>query len=203
MSVSDVTDRGEPTPVRRGRTVRRLLIALVVSLGASAVLGIAALVKGELGVLEERVLFTTTVFAAFSLTGMAAAMRVESGRFAAVGLAGLLASGGALVTAVMGIWWVDFPEPLFKAMAILIITSVGLAYACLVLTIRPRHPVVRTAMVLALSALTVATAMLDWLPLAEWEVGDQYGRLLGVAGVLTVFGTLATPILNRILSGPR
>jgi hypothetical protein len=194
-----VTEQGERRAPATG-LIRALLIALIVSLSLTAIMAIVVLVLGaSIGIVEARILLTTLVLALFSLTGLSASARFARGRFLAVGVAGLAVSGLGVVLSLIVIWSDPGSEPLYRAMAIAIILAAGLAYASLLLFITPQTVAVSVVLNATLAVLAVVAGMLIGLALSDFDLGEGFFRTLGAIAILTVLGTLVTPLLNRVL----
>jgi hypothetical protein len=173
----------------------------LVSLGITALLGIASLIGGDLGETEGRILGSTVAIAAFSGTGLAAAVRLDRRAYNWVGIAGIATSVIAALLSVIGIWSDDLGEDFVRPWATFALSGVVLGYGSLILLIRPRHPAASVLLVGTLVCLGLAWAVmmvLVWLD-QPGGGGEALGRFLGALGILTVFGTLGAPILNRVL----
>ena len=197
------------TSVRSVRGVRRaMIVAVVGSLVVAAVLGILALVSGEFGELQARIVLTTTTVAAFGTTSLCH-LAVVTRSVRAVGFAGIAASLGAAVCALVLTWrdWSGDGAPdevWWKALGVLTLAAVSLAQANLLLLLAGRtSPAVRASLAGTLLAIT-GVAVLVALPiLTEGEVpgpdGSAYWRWLGVLGILDALGTIALPVLGLVL----
>ncbi|MEJ3653398.1 hypothetical protein WEH80_10475 [Actinomycetes bacterium KLBMP 9759] len=191
------------------RGVRRAtIVAIVVSLVIAAVLGIAALLSGEFGELQTKILLTTVTIAAFGTTSLCH-LAVVTRSVRAVGFAGIAASLGAAVCALVLIW-LDRPfgsegeQALYKAVAVLALTASSLAQANLLLLLAGRrHPVVRASLAVTLAAVAVVAVMVALPVLTDGEIpgndDDAYWRWLGVVGILDALGTIALPVLGLVL----
>jgi hypothetical protein len=186
--------------VARTGVKRFLLVVLIVSLVAAALVGAAILVIGSAGDLEGRVLLTVLLLGFFSLTGLCAALRFERG-LAWLGWAGILASLAGLVYAELLVWQVvplEGFDQLKPALA-LGIASAAVAYASLVLLARgPYHSVNVVAWLTVALVVAIAGALVALL-VTELEPPDNGERALGAAGVLTVLGTMLAPLLRKFL----
>ena len=183
------------------RLTKAFLIVLLGSLGIAALLGVIALVGGDLGETEARILVSTLAFAVFSGTGLASAVRLDRRLYRWVGVAGIGASLVALLLSLIGIWSEPSDEYFWRPWAAFSITALLLGYGSLVLLIRPRQRAASLLLggtVVCLALVWVLAMVLTWVEF-QGESGETIGRLLGALGILTVFGTLATPILNRVL----
>ncbi|MFP5070424.1 hypothetical protein ACLFMI_12250 [Pseudonocardia nantongensis] len=197
------------TSVRSVRGVRRAMIVTVVgSLVVAAVLGILALVSGEFGELQARIVLTTTTVAAFGTTSLCH-LAVVTRSVRAVGFAGIAASLGAAVCALVLTWrdWSGDGAPdevWWKALGVLTLAAVSLAQANLLLLLAGRtSPAVRASLAGTLLAITGVAVLIALPILTEGEVpgpdGSAYWRWLGVLGILDALGTIALPVLGLVL----
>lgn len=175
---------------------RRALYVLIVSVSLSALLGVGALLSGDFGDLEVRVLLSTLSVSGASILAMAsaAAWERQSGRpWAAVGIGASIA-GFSLV--LIGIWLEPRGDFLWKLAASLITAGCAGAHGALLRLARlaPAHRwlVMATLVIAALLALVVVVEILT--------KGDGEGlwRLVGVLAILATTGSLVTAILQRL-----
>jgi hypothetical protein len=183
------------------RLTRGLLIALIVSLSASALLAVWAVLVGEFGDLEIRILLTTLAFGLFSLTGLGAAVRFDRHRFVAVGFGGVAASALALVMSLVGIWGEEVwgNETFLRQLGTAVVLAVTFGYVSLMLLVRPRHAGVSLVLAATVGLATLIAAILIWMIWADFQPASGMFRLLGSLGILATLGTLVTPVLNRVL----
>ncbi len=194
------------TTVRGAR--RATIVAVVVSLVLAAALGIAALLGGEFGKLQGQILLTTVTVAAFGTTSLCH-LAVVTRSVRAVGFAGIAASLGAALCALVLIWWSagQDAEGWYKALAVSAIAAVSLAQANLLLLLAGRrYPVIRVSLGVTLLAITVAGVMVALPILTDGEIpgadDEGYWRGLGVVGILDALGTIALPVLGLVLRRP-
>lgn len=197
--------------VRVLRGVRRAaIIAIVLSLVVAAGLGIAALLSGEFGKLQAKVVLTTLTVAGFGTTALCH-LAVVARAVRIVGFVGIAASG---VAAVAAFWliWTDWSsdwnrDPVVKTLALAAIAAVSLAQSNLLLLLAGRRRLaIRVPLAITLVAVAVVAVMIALPILTDGEIpgdeGDSYWRWLGVAGILDALGTIALPILGLVLRGP-
>jgi hypothetical protein len=213
MSTAPQTARSGTGPVTTVRGARRGMIVLVVaSLVVASLLGIVALLTGEFGELQGRIVVTTLVVAAFGTTALCH-LAVVTRAVRAVGFGGLAASLGAAVCALVLIWqdW-SGPGPgpgegWWKSLALLTIAAVSLAHANLLLLLAGRpHPAIRTGLAVTLVAIAVVAVMLAIPVVTDGEIpgssDEWYWRWFGVAGIVDALGTIALPVLGLVLRRP-
>ncbi|MBC3192467.1 hypothetical protein H7X46_15485 [Pseudonocardia sp. C8] len=203
-------DEGRVATVRGAR--RAMIVAVVGSLVVASAMGIVALLSGEFGDLQGRIVLTTLVVAAFGTTALCH-LAVVTRAVRVVGFVGLAGSVGAAACALVLIWrdW-DVPsggeEGLFKALIVLTILAVSLAHANLLLLLSGRrHAAIRIGLAVTLIAIAVVAVMIVIPVLTDGEVPGSddgwYWRWLGVAGIVDALGTIALPVLGLVLRPPR
>lgn len=186
---------------------RAAIIAIIVSLALAALLGIVALLSGEFGEVQGKVLLTTLTIAAFGTTALCH-LAVVTRSVRLVGFLGIAASAGAALCALVLIWadwstWTD-TEGWWKALGVLTVAAVSLAQANLLLLLvgRPQR-LIRIALGVTLVALAIVAVMIVVPILTDGEVpgddGDTYWRVFGVLAILDALGTIALPILGLVL----
>ena len=190
------------------RGVRRAaIISIVISLAIAALLGIIALLSGEFGELQSRVLLTTLTVAAFGTTALCH-LAVVARRVRVVGFVGIAASIVAAVCALVLIWsdlaWEQI-EPVLKGLAVGGIAAGSLAQANLLLLLsgRPQRAI-RVALAVTLGSIGVVAVMILVPILTDWEIpgaeaAEAYWRFFGVIAILDALGTIALPILGLVL----
>ena len=187
------------------RGVRRgAIVVVIVSLAIAAALGIMALLAAEFGETQSKVLLTTLVVAAFSITALCH-LAIAGRTVRWVGYVGILASTAALVPAIVLIWadLADVEGDWTKALLTLTVLAVSLAQANLLLLLAGRRqPAVRAGLGLTLLFI-VTIAVLLWLPiLTDGDIpgdNEDYWRAFGVIAILDVLGTIVLPILGLVL----
>jgi hypothetical protein len=179
---------------------RFLLVVLIASLVAAALVGAAIFVLGSAGDLEARTLLTVLLLGFFSLTGLCAAVRFERG-LAWLGWAGILASLGGLTYSELLVWEVvpveGFDE--LKPALSLGVAAVAVAYASLVLLARGPYRSVNVVAWLTVALVMAIAGAVVALIVTEMEPPDTAERGLGAVAVLTVLGTMLAPILRKFL----
>ena len=182
------------------RLKRFLLVVLIISLVAAALVGAGIFILGSAGDLEARVLLTVLLLGFFSLTGLCAAVRFERG-LAWVGWIGILASLAGLTYSELLVWDVvpveGFDE--LKPALALGVASAAVAYGSLVLLARGSYRSVNVVAWLTVVLVLAIAGSLIALILTELEPPDAAERALGAAGVLAVLGTMLAPLLRKFL----
>ena len=175
--------------------LRRIVSTVViVSFSIAALLGIIALLSGgDFGETEGRVLLTTVIVGVESVALLCYLAAVGK-PFVGVAYVGapvsLLAAGIALY-----LTWGgndggedDFFD-LLEAFGVLVTIAASLAQACLLLALTARHRM--TAVLMGtLAAITVVAVMVIVQITGGSSDNDGFWRILGVAGILDVLGTV-------------
>lgn len=191
-----------PAGVRGAR--RAAIVALVVSLSITAIIGIAVLLTGSFGELQGRVLGTTLTIAGFSILALCH-LAVVGRPVRVVGFAGLAVSAIALALGLVLIWmpwssWSGGLGDVWRWFGITGILAVSLAHANLLLLLASRRqPVIRVAMAITLVAIALV-ALLIILPIVSdgripGSAWDAYWRWLGVIAIIDVLGTVTLPVV--------
>lgn len=206
-----MTSTREPESDRRpgkvGIARRAAVYAIIVSFSLAAVVGIIALLSGEFGETQGRILLTTVLLGATSITALCH-LAIADRAMRVVGVVGLAASSVALVTGLVLIWrdW-DSPgfDDLLKAFATAGVVAVSFAHANLLLLLAGRRrQVIRIGLMVTL-VMIAAVAIMIVLPIvSEGEIPgprneEWYWRLFGVVGILDALGTVVVPVLAIFL----
>ncbi|BBG02491.1 MULTISPECIES: hypothetical protein [Pseudonocardia] len=187
---------------------RAMIVAVVGSLLVASLLGIVALLGGDFGDLQIRIVLTTLVVAAFGTTALCH-LAVVTRAVRVVGLAGIAASIGAAVCALLLIWrdWMSDTGPeegLFKSLTVFTVLAISLAHANLLLLLAERRaPVIRAGLAATLLAIAIVAVMILLPVLTDGAIPGTddgwYWRWLGVAGIVDALGTVALPVLALVL----
>ena len=180
------------------RTV--FLRVVVASLSVTAVVAIVALLVGDFGETEGRILLTTASIAFFSLLSLPAGVLLDQGRLAPIAWAvfGLSAAGLLLALEIVWVEWDDPRDAVWKALVVVAAFDAALAQIAATQSRRvPSDPawVIRLAQLSAASGLLLA-ALISLAALLEID-HDGYYRALAAVAVATVLFALLQPILRR------
>ncbi len=178
------------------KTALRLLIISIVISGA---LAIAALVTGEFGRLQAKVLLSALATSGASICGMACGAAWDQGRWRPAARGGL---GVVLVTLTITLFafWIE-PEPIntwMNTVATGWFLSVAAAHASLLGLARTDRLLawVRTSSIVLGFALAIGLALPIWSTVFQDNL--PYFRGLGVVGVLMLTGSLSLPVAARL-----
>jgi hypothetical protein len=198
-----------PAIAARVKGARRIaIVAIIVSLSFTALVGIIVLLSGSSDDSLSKILLTTLVLAAFSVTSLCH-LAVVGKAPQVVGFVGIVASAGAFLAAVVLIWSSDDFESdatqnWFRALGVLTVLALSLAHANLMLLLQSRkRQIVRIGLWITL-ALIAVVAIGIWIPLLDNgtfpdDNSDWYWRLFGVLAILDVLGTIVLPVTGAIL----
>lgn len=202
--MSESADISTTNALRGAR--RAAVIGIIVSLSITAVIGIATLLTGDFGDTQSRILGTTLLIAAFSITSLCH-LAVAGRALRIVGYVGIAVSVVALIAGVVLIWrdWGDYGslDVLFKAFAIFSILAVSFAHANLLLLLGERkRPVIRIGLFVTVGLIAVVASMLILPILTDGDIpgdNDDYWRVFGVVAILDALGTIVLPVMSRFL----
>lgn len=202
----------EPTPPASTaalKGVRRItVIVIIVSLSVTAIIGIVTLLTASFGELQGKILLTTLLMAAFSITALCH-LAVVGRALRVVGYVGIAVSALAFLAGALLIWrnWDEVEgawDTLLKAFFVLTVLSASFAHANLLLLLGDRRsPVIRLGL-FATVGLIALVALLLILPIVtEGDIpgpdGELYWRIFGVVAILDVLGTIVLPIIGRFV----
>lgn len=181
---------------------KRLLLAAVASLSATAALAIAILLFGDFGDTELRILGTTLAISLYSLLSLPGAILLERRDAQPLGWTTIAFAGAGFVLALDVIWADDGSSTVAKLAG----TTTAIAAALTqmsAMTTRRRDddpPLVRGVF---LAAVAVVALLCLVTIIAIWNEIDSEGfyRGLGAVAVLDVFLVLLQPLLRRLRDG--
>ncbi|MEK6800232.1 MAG: hypothetical protein AABZ12_14830 [Planctomycetota bacterium] len=188
-------------------TQRKLLISFILSIAACGLVGIYCLLQGQMGNLEWRILGTTSLVAAASILGLAAAVLWDRKRWPPLGLLGMLGQGPALVFVLPLVWldwstWQNFPDwrDFFeRAAPVAWVIAIALPHVGLLSLgrLHRSYEWIRRWTVIMIAALGL---LIIYLVLVEpnYYSMETWMRLVGILSIGVVCGTLAVPILHRV-----
>lgn len=189
---------GERPPAERPSlpAKKTFLWALIVSVGLSACLGIVAILSGELGWIQLRILLTTMTIAASSICGLACGAYWSTGRGRVLPQLGtaLTLLAGALIVA--GLWLRIGSAEYWKAAASVSVYSVACAHLALLSMARLAQGFRWSLMAAHAAILGVASLIVLMILLEPREEGMF--RLLGVAAILDGAISIMIPIFHRL-----
>lgn len=197
----------ETAAQRRASTIgaarKGAIYGIIVSFSLAAVVGIIALLSGDFGETQGRIILTTLLMGATSITALCH-LAIADRAMRVVGFVGLGASALALITGLVLIWrdWNDAAlDDWLKVFAVAGVLAVSFAHSNLLLLLAGRRRAVIRYGLMATLVMIAAVAIMIILPIvSEGEIpgpGNEewYWRLFGVVGILDVLGTVVVPVL--------
>lgn len=180
----------------RERRVSVLLRVLLASIAVNAVLGIWALLVGDFGQTQGKVLATSFLVSAAMIVALVNLPAVRRRYLWPVPLAAAMAGVAAISWFTVMMWFeVDRVVPAKLGGSGLLLAGAGtLAGLMALVAPPPKLPVARAVH----NALTAVLVVLILVVLWSERGGDVMARLIGVVAVLTAAATLAIPVLSRV-----
>lgn len=178
---------------------RALLVATVAALSATALLAIVALLAGDFGDVELRILATTGGFALSSLIATRGTALLEQGRFLPLGRAVIGLSALAFLSELWVLWIDDDSDAGWKTYvcAIAIAGALG-QIAGMIARRRPSDPPSVRAIVWAAAACALILAAMACLAaLAEIDSAGYY-QAFGAIVVLDILGVVLQTVIRRL-----
>lgn len=174
---------------------RAYLWTMVVFLALSALIAIWALLSGEFGDTQERVVLTTLTISFASICAMACAAFVEKRGLVLVGGAGVATAALAALVTIVAIW-AEFDNSFWRATASAIVIAIAYAHALLLFipTLAKGYRWSQSAAAVTLAVLTAMLVRMFWSD----GLGDGFYRLMGVDAVLVVLFSLLVPLCARL-----
>ena len=187
---------------------RTTVIVIIAAFAASAVIGIYALLAGDMNETVGKVLGTTAIVGLASVS-ILCHLAIVGRAIRVIGFVGIVASAVAFATAMVMIWtnWGDNWEAQNqwgKALLLSALLAGFLAQANLLLLLSTRkQPVIRytlRATFVAIAAVYICVALLS---LTDGHIADGwndgFGRMVGVFAILDALGTVLSPVLGLVL----
>jgi hypothetical protein len=175
------------------KTALWLLIGSVV---VSALLGIWAIVSGEFGELQARVLLTTLTITGASVCGLACGAYWETGRGRALPALGTLLAIVGAGFLIFGIWYKTSGMNYWKVSASICLMAIATAHICL-LSLARLAPRFRWALVAAYLFTYLLAGMFIYVLFRE-SSNERLFRVIGVVAILLAAVSLIVPIFHRM-----
>ncbi len=174
------------------KDLRKLVIYLVIgSFSIAALMGIVALLGGDFGDTQAKVLLTTVIVGVESIAVLCY-LAVAGRPSAIVGILGGLVS---LVPFGLALWltWSEGDgldnSNLWEIFGVTVTIAASLAQACLLLALADRKKLgwmlIGTLVTIAIVAGMITLAILDGA-----DLGDDFWRIFGIVAILDVLGTV-------------
>lgn len=170
---------------------------LIGSVGLSAVLGIWAILSGDFGELQARVLLTTLTVTGASICGLACGAYWETGRNRALPGAGIALTIIGAGVVIFGIWYKTSANNFWKIAASICLVAIATAHVCLLslARLKGRYRWAMGAAYILAYALATLLIIAMW---AESNNSDWFPRLIGVVSILLAAVSLIVPIFHRL-----
>ena len=168
---------------------------VLASIAVGAVLGVFALVVGELGDTESRIVVTSFLITGAALVSMPSVAAWERDHLGVLPLLGVAATVVGFAWAIAGVWVEYESETLWKIPTTLIIFGVATAGVALLQFARlsPRQGWLVTAATVAIGAVALMVTVAIW-----GEIGsDGYWRAFGAVAIVMTALLAAIPVLHR------
>lgn len=185
---------------------RLFVIGVVTSLVASALMGIAVLLKGSFDDTDWKILATTLMIGIFSITSLANLRNLESSlkSYHAFAVASITISIVGLLLFVGLIWSVSSLDNHWEATLTFLVLAVSSAHASLLLPLRESGGSTQKLIVTTtLACIGVVAGLLVYLIVTQnSDLGGSFYKALGVFAILDVLGTIIAPISSKIGQKP-
>jgi len=176
-------------------------IAAILTIGSfsiAALMGIVALLGGgDFGEGEGKVLLTTLIVGSASIC-MLCYLATSGTRWAPVGVVGAVVALVPTLTALLLVWqdWDSFEDGTLKTFGVGVTCAVSLAQICLLLALAGNRDNLRLVLWATVGLAVVVACIVSGMILGEIDAEDIW-RVLGVAAILDVLGTLVTIALAK------
>jgi ribosomal protein S27E len=169
---------------------------LIVSVALSAALGIIALLTGNFGELEIRIILTTLTISAASMFALASGALWEGRGKRDLPRAGIALSVLAAFLLIVGIWFEPSGEPYWKLSFSLAVAAAATGHACLIslATLSPRFAWSRLVTLAAIYLLAILIILAIFIE----PSGDLGFRLIGASAIVVAALTIMVPIFHRL-----
>jgi hypothetical protein len=180
-------------------TFRRVAATLTIgSFSIAALMGIVALLGGgDFGAGEARVLLTTLIVGCASICALCYLSTADT-PWAPAGMLGAVVLLLPTVSALVLVWsdWNGDKEGVLKAFGVGVVGAVTLAQVCLLLASAGSRASLRLLLVATVVLAGVVAVIVSGMILGGIDADDVW-RVLGIAAILDVLGTLVTIALAK------
>lgn len=183
---------------------RYFLYSLIVSVAASAVIGIVVILIGNFGEFETKVLLTTTTITVTSILGLACGAFLETGRGQMLPLTGIGLAGVSAVMWIVLIWQGTIQNDVFvKSLMSATLLAAACAHISLLSLARLERRFIWSlyAAHATIWPLTIFLLYLIWTNANADE--EIIGRVTGVLGIIIAALTVITPVFHKLSSGEK
>ncbi len=175
------------------------LYALICSVAVSALLGMLAILIGDFGEIEVRVLLTSLTISGASLCGLSSGAALEAKRARGLPVCGIGLAVVAAVIVIFGIWTEVQSDEFWKTTLTIAVFAAACSHMALLLLARlaPRYAWSLWAATAAVFGVAVIVTVMMWAEVHE----ETMFRFLGVAAILDGAITILIPIFHRLSRG--
>jgi hypothetical protein len=172
------------------------LYALIGSVSCSALLGILAILMGDFGDFEIRILLTTLTISGASICGLSCGAVLEAKRAWSVPAAGIVLAVLAALLIIAGMWFEVDSQGFWKTTATIGVFAVASSHVALLLLARLSERFGWAIWAAHVAVFFVATVICVML----WGHVDNETafRVLGVAAILDAAITIVIPVFHRL-----
>lgn len=169
---------------------------LITSVGISAVVGIFAILRGEFGDFESRIMVTTLTISITSICAMAAGALWEARNTRFLPLLAMIfavAAAGLLITAI---WSHTFSANFWRFTASVCVLALANTHACVLslAKLARRYAWLRVVAFLGIYFLAASVIYVIYFPPRE----DTWIRIIGVTAIVVTALTIMMPIFHRL-----
>ena len=178
---------------------RVLLIATVTALSVTALIAIVALVAGDFGDTELRIMATTAGFGLCALIATRGTALLDQNRYEGLARAVIGLSALAFLIELWVVWIDDDSEAGWKSYVCAIVLAVALGQiAGMIARQRPSDPPAVPVIAWAAGVCAVVLAAMGcFAALAEVDTAGYY-QAFGVVAVLDILGIVLQPVVRRL-----
>ena len=172
---------------------------LIVSVAISAALGILAVLRGDFGEFEIRIIFTTVTISAASICALASGALWENKRAKVLPKAGVTLAIAAAALMIFGIWANPKSENFWKFTGSIMVLAAATAHACLVSLAKLARQF-EWARVAAFCAISFLALLVIYIIYFE-PTGEYVFRIVGATSIVVAALTIMMPIFHRLSRG--
>lgn len=180
-----------PLPIKKS-----FLYCLIISVAIAAVVGISAILSGDFGWIEVRILLTTLTVSAGSMCGLACWAYLASKRGRVLPLSGIVLTLAGSAMILIGLWGEVDSEGFWKATATACVFAVACAHLAL-LSLARLAQWFQWSLVAAHVVVFGVASLIVYLIFSEGNKEGMF-RLLAVAAIVDAAITLVIPIFHRL-----
>ena len=177
------------------------LIAAIVSVAVSAVIGIGVILFGDFGDFETKVLLTTVTVSVISILGLACGAFLETGHFRWLPISGIVFAIISGVMWIVLIWIERYQTPYFtEALMSATLLAAACAHVSLVSLARLDARFLWSRWLLY-GGVAALSCILLWLTWTHFDPTDTWlARVMGALSIVIAALTVVTPVLHKLSS---